>query len=228
MDERREPDRGVLAGVRVLDFTMFIAGPYCTRLMADLGADVIKVEPPAGDFMRAAPPVRDGRSAQFGHYNCGKKSICIDFKRPQGVELIKRLVTSADALIENFRPGVMARVGLGYEALSAVKADLVYCSVSGYGQSGPRAALPAFAPVIHAASGYDLSTVRFDPGLTHPVANRSTMADVLAAVHAMAAVNAALFDRGRTGRGQHIDVALMDTLHMMLSYDYQGRAVSER
>ncbi len=109
----------MLDGIRVLDFTMFLAGPYCTRLMADLGAEVIKVEPPNGDFYRNAPPVRAGRSAQFGHFNCGKKSLSVDLKKAAGVDVILRLAADCDVFIENFRPGVMGKLGLGYCALKS-------------------------------------------------------------------------------------------------------------
>ena len=112
--------------VRVVDFTTTIAGPHCTRLLADLGAEVIKLEAPEGDMMRSRPPLRDGASTSFGQLNTGKKSVILDLKRPEAVEIVKRLVATADVVVENFRPGVMARFGLDYPVLQAAKPDLVY------------------------------------------------------------------------------------------------------
>src|SRR6516165_11667270 len=148
-----------LGGLRVLDFTTTIAGPHCTRLLADLGAEVIKIEAPEGDMMRTRPPLRNGASTSFGQLNAGKKSIVLDLKSAGGAEAARRLVATADVVVENFRPGVMHRFGLDYPALRKIKPDLVYCAISGYGQTGPSAALPAYAPVIHASSGYDLAQI---------------------------------------------------------------------
>src|SRR5436305_4217701 len=124
---------GALERIRVLDFTTTSAGPHCTRLLADLSAEVIKLEAPEGDMMRSRPPLRNGASTSFGQLNTGKKSVVLDLKRPEAVEAVKRLVATADVVVENFRPGVMARFGLGYEMLRAEKADLVFCAISGYG-----------------------------------------------------------------------------------------------
>ena len=130
---------GALSGLRVLDFTTTIAGPHCTRLLADLGAEVVKIEAPDGDMMRTRPPLRNGASTSFGQLNAGKKSITLDLKSPAAVEAVRRLAATADVVVENFRPGVMRRFGLDYEALRTVKPDLVYCAISGYGQTGPSA-----------------------------------------------------------------------------------------
>ena len=211
---------GAYTGVRVLDLSMYLAGPYCSRLMADMGADIIKVEPPSGDFLRAAPPMRDDASAYFGALNCGKRSVCVDLKQPEGIEIIKRLLEDADVLLENFRPGVMARFNLDYEAVKLIKPDIVYCSVSGYGQTGPSASLPAFAPIIHASSGFELQAIRYEADIERPVANRNCMADYLAATHALAGIGAALFRRATTGKGDYLDVALMDTVHNAMGYEY--------
>ncbi len=216
---------GPLDGIRVLDFSMFLAGPYCTRLMADMGAEIIKVEPPGGDILRHAPPFRDGQSAYFGQINCGKKSLELDMKSDQGRELVRRLTAKVDVVLENFRPGVMARLGLDYDTLSALRPALVYCSVSGYGQNGPAAQLPAFAPIIHAASGYDLIMMDYQGIADRPPTTRSTVADVLGATHAFGAINAALVQRLRTGRGQYIDVAMMDAMHNLLGYEYQAAQI---
>src|SRR5271168_5607449 len=144
---------GKLERIRVLDFTTTIAGPHCTRLLADIGAEVIKVESPEGDMMRSRQPLRDGASTSFGQLNTGKKSVVLDLKRPEAVAAARRLVATADVVVENFRPGVMQRFGLDYLAMKEIKPDLVYCAISGYGQTGPSAELPAYAPVIHASSG---------------------------------------------------------------------------
>ena len=148
---------GALERVRVLDFTTTIAGPHCTRLLADLGAEVIKIEAPEGDMMRTRPPLRNGASTSFGQLNAGKKSIVLDLKTPEAIEAVRRLVATSDVVVENFRPGVMRRFGLDYDALAPIKPELIYCAISGYGQTGPSSQLPAYAPVIHAASGYDLA-----------------------------------------------------------------------
>ena len=221
-DQVDELAPGPLDGIRVLDFSMFLAGPYCTRLMADLGAEIIKVEPPGGDFLRHAPPIRGGQSAYFGHINCGKKSLELDMKSDRGRELISRLVKNVDVVLENFRPGVMARLGLDYDSLSQLRPDLIYCSVSGYGQEGPSAQRAAFAPIIHAASGYDLIMMNYQGLSGRPPTVRSTVADILGATHAFGAINAALVQRLRRGRGQHIDVAMMDAMHNLLAYEYQA------
>ena len=216
---------GPLDGIRVLDFSMFLAGPYCTRLMADMGAEIIKVEPPGGDFLRQSPPFRDGKSAYFGQINCGKKSLELDMKDDLGRELVRRLMPTVDVVLENFRPGVMARLGLDYDTLSALRPGLVYCSISGYGQTGPGALLPAFAPIIHAASGYDLIMMDYQKIGDKPPSVRSTVADILGATHAFGAINAALVQRLRTGRGQYIDVAMMDAMHNLLGFEYQAAQI---
>ena len=124
-------------GLRVLDFTTTIAGPHCTRLLADLGAEVIKIEAPEGDMMRSRPPLRNGASSSFGQLNAGKKSLVLDLKAPKGREVVRRLAQIADLVVENFRPGVMQRLQLDYAALSQVNPRLIYCAMSGYGQTGP-------------------------------------------------------------------------------------------
>ena len=140
-------DQGILtkslAGLRVLDFSTTIAGPHCTRMLADMGAEVVKIETPEGEMMRTRPPMRNGCSTAFGQLNVGKKSIVLDLKSPGGIDVVRRLVATADILVENFRPGVMRRLKLDYEALRQLNPKLIYCSISGYGQSGPSAELPA-------------------------------------------------------------------------------------
>ena len=210
-----------LAGMRVVDFTSMIAGPYCTRLLADCGAEVLKVEEPHGDHMRSRPPLRDGHSTYFGHLNAGKKSVALDLKSAEGREAAKDLVAASDVVVENFRPGVMKRLGLDYATLSAAKPDLVYCSISGFGQIGPRAEQPAYAPVIHAASGFDHTQFTYQDGQEKPAKTGIFVADVLAAVYAFGAIQTALIARLRHGNGQFIDVALMDSMINLLVFECQ-------
>src|SRR5271154_6214684 len=198
--------------LRVVDFTTTIAGPHCTRLLADLGAEVIKVEAPEGDMMRSRPPLRDGASTSFGQLNAGKKSVVLDLKQPEGVEIARRLVATADVLVENFRPGVMQRFGLDYAVLKAVKPDLVYCAISGYGQTGPSAGLPAYAPVIHASSGYDLAQIAYQGEARRPDYCGIYIADVLTGTYAFGAIVAALYQRQATGEGQMIDVSMLESM----------------
>jgi len=200
------------AGLLVVDFTTTIAGPYCTRLLADLGAEVIKIEAPEGDMMRTRPPLRNGASSYYGQLNAGKKSIVLDLKRRQAVGAARRLAGGADILVENYRPGVMRRLGLDYGVLGKANPRLIYCSISGYGQTGPSCDLPAYAPVIHATSGYDLAHLLYQRGRTRPDFCGIYIADVLAATYAFAAIASALHQRHATGQGQHIDVSMLESM----------------
>ncbi len=203
---------GTFARLRVVDFTTTIAGPHCTRLLADLGAEIIKLESPEGDMMRARPPLRDGASTSFGQLNTGKKSVVLDLKRPEGIAIARRLIATADVLVENFRPGVMQRFGLDYATLQPDKPDLVYCAISGYGQTGPSAGLPAYAPVIHAASGYDLAHLAYQGGERRPDYCGIYIADVLTGTYAFGAIMTALYQRQATGEGQLIDVSMLESM----------------
>src|SRR5580704_16720859 len=198
--------------LRVLDFTTTIAGPHCTRLLADLGAKVIKIEAPEGDMMRTRPPLRDGASTSFGQLNAGKKSLVLDLKSPPAVEAVCRLVKTADVVVENFRPGVMRRFGLEYQTLREHQPELIYCAISGYGQTGPSAALPAYAPVIHAASGYDLAHMAYQGEARRPDYCGIYIADVLTGTYAFGAITAALYQREMTGEGQMIDVSMLESM----------------
>lgn len=203
---------GSFAGLRVIDFSTTIAGPHCARMLADLGAEVIKVEAAEGETMRSRPPVRNGCSTAFGQLNVGKKSLVLDLKSPHGAEVIRRLVATADILVENFRPGVMRRLKLDHATLLALNPRLIYCSISGYGQTGPSAELPAYAPVIHAASGYEMAHLAYQPGRERPDYCGIYHADVLTGVYAFGAISAALYQRTLTGRGQHIDVSMLESM----------------
>ena len=203
---------GALDRLRVLDFTTTIAGPHCGRLLADLGAEVIKIEAPEGDMMRTRPPLRNGASTSFGQLNAGKKSLVLDLKAPQAVEAVRRLATTADVVVENFRPGVMRRFGLDYDALAPIRPELIYCAISGYGQTGPSAELPAYAPVIHAASGYDLAHMAYQGEQRRPDYCGIFIADVVAGTYAFGAIMTALYQREITGQGQMIDVSMLESM----------------
>jgi CoA:oxalate CoA-transferase len=199
-------------GLRVLDFSTTIAGPHCARMLADMGAEVIKIEQAEGETMRTRPPVRNGCSTAFGQLNVGKKSLVLDLKSPAAIEVIRRLVASTDILVENFRPGVMRRLKLDYGSLQKLNPRLIYCSISGYGQTGPSAELPAYAPVIHAASGYDMAHLSYQPGRTRPDYCGIYHADVLTGVYAFGAISAALYQRHGSQSGQHIDVSMLESM----------------
>ena len=201
-----------LQGIRVLDFSTTIAGPHCTRMLSDMGAEVIKIETEEGETMRIRPPVRSGCSTSFGNYNVGKKSVVLDLKSAKGVVAVKELVTKVDVLVENFRPGVMRRLKLDHETLRQLNPKLIYCSISGYGQTGPSAELPAYAPVIHAASGYDRAHMAYQPGRERPDYCGIYHADILTGVYAYGAITSALYQREKTGQGQHIDVSMLESM----------------
>lgn len=207
---------GPLAGVRVLDFTRVLAGPAASLALADLGAEVFKIEPPgSGDETRSFPPIRDGESHYYLSVNRGKKSIVVDLKAPDGVALVKDLAAKCDIVVENYRPGVMDRLGLGYEALSAVNPRLIYCAISGYGQTGPLKDNPSFDIVLQAMSGA-LSMNGDAHGL--PTKLGIPLGDLVGGINGPIGILAALYERDRTGRGKFIDVSLMDGLIGLLGY----------
>jgi len=214
--------RDALAGLRVLDFTIVMSGPMCTRMLADAGADVIKVEPPGGDVVRQRPPVRGGISTYYASMNCGKRSVVLDLQTAEGRRLAVELAALCDIVVENFRPGVMARLGLDHATLSRANPRLIYASISGFGQTGPRASAPAYAPVIHAASGYEVAYNQYQRGSTRPANNGIFIADVMGASYAFGAIQMALYERERSGLGQAIDVSLMDSVMGMLIYEIQA------
>jgi len=215
------PRPGPLQSIRVLDFTAMLAGPHCARLMADLGAEVIKIEGLEGDLIRARPPLRDGNSTYFGALNCGKKSVAIDLKNKSAKAIIHDLAKLSDVVVENFRPGVMARLGFDYATLSKLNPKLVYCSISGYGQSGPGATRAAYAPIVHAASGYDLANLGYQVQQDTPASTGIFVADILSGAYAFGAIQAALVHRERTGQGQAVDVSLMDSMLNLMVFECQ-------
>jgi len=203
----------MLEGIRVLDLTRVVAGPSCTRTLADLGADVIKIEPPEGDLMRQGVPKVGGVAIGFTQQNAGKRHLSIDLSLPEGKDLVHRLAASSDVLVENYRPGVAGRLGLGYDSVSRANPGIVYCSVSGYGQDGPAANRRAYAPVIHAELGLvDLSARERG---TAPLPEAVSHADFGVGAQAATAILAALVHRLRTGEGQHIDVSMAETMLAM-------------
>lgn len=205
---------GPLSGIRVLDLSRVLAGPYCTALLADLGAEIIKLEPPAGDDYRHVGPFKDGESALFTLNNRGKKSIVLDLKKPADLELAQALAARVDVVVENFRPGVAARLGLGAKALREANPRLIYCSISGFGQEGPFKDLPAYDLVVQAMSGLMAATGE-DGGA--PLKTGESIADLVAGLFASWSIMAALVSRNSTGQGATLDVAMYDALFSMLT-----------
>ncbi len=206
-DGRRKP-RHVLDGYKVLDFTQVLAGPTVTRLMAEMGAEIIKVElAPEGDFSRGLPFLKDGRSGFFVQQNRGKKSLCVDVKKPAGLAIIKALLPQVDVLVENFAPGVLGRMGLGYETVRQANPRIVMCSISALGQSGELASEPGYDYIGQAYAG--VTDLIGDPnGL--PSVPILGLGDVSTGVHAMGAIACALLYREHSGRGQYLDISILD------------------
>ncbi|WP_395711384.1 CaiB/BaiF CoA transferase family protein [Reyranella sp.] len=205
-----------LHGVRVLDFSTTIAGPHCTRLLADMGAEIIKIEAPEGELMRSRPVQRNGAGTMFGQLNAGKRSLVLDLKRPEAVAAVKKLVAGVDIVVENYRPGVMKRLGLDYPELARINPKLVYCAISGYGQTGPGAGRPAYAPVIHAATGFDRAHLFYQQGRERPDNCGIFVADYASGAYALGGILAALHQCHVTGKGQMVDVSMFESLVGML------------
>ncbi len=210
-----------LQGVRVLDFSTMMAGPYATRYLADLGADVVKIESAEGDYIRQREPMRQGCSAYFGHLNAGKRSICLDLKDPAAIAAVKTMVGCVDVVVENFRPGAMQRLGLGWEDLRVLNPRLIYCSISGFGQTGPDAFKPAYAQIVQAASGFETAFAGYQDHGDRPANTAIFYADVLGALFAYSGVLAALNHRHATGRGQHVDTTLFESMLSLMPYEVQ-------
>ncbi len=196
---------GVLKGIRVLDFSEYIAGPYAGELLADLGAEVIKVEPPLGDFWRHTTPVAPAESRGFMGVNKGKRSISLDLKHPDTREVLERMVRSADVFLANYRPGVAARLGVDYETLSAINPRLIYCENTAFGKRGPYSERAGFDLVSQAMTG--IMAFEGAGGLPHPIITTSPT-DLAAGIFMAYAVAAALYQRERSGRGQQIETSL--------------------
>ncbi len=217
-----------LEGLRVLDLTRVLAGPFATAILADLGADIIKLEPPQGDDYRHIGPFQNGESALFALTNRGKKSVVIDLKSPDGQVLARQIAAGCDVVVENFRPGVAERLGLGADRLRQANPRLVVCSISGFGQSGPSAELPAYDIVVQAMSGW-MDATGEEGG--QPLKVGEALGDIAAGLYAVIAILSAVIGRARTGQGAALDVAMLDCLVAMLPTShalhlYAGRSVA--
>ena len=209
-----------LDGIKVVDYSHYLAGPHLSRCLAAMGADVIKVErPSAGDPGRASPTMIGGQSGYFMQQNMGKRGLCVNLKDARGIALMHRLTDAADVFVENYRPGALDKLGLGYEALSQRNGQLVYCSVSAYGHTGPDADRAGFGLIAEAKSG--AMALVGSPGEAPPLF-RMPIADMYAGMHGVAAVCAALLGRVKSGRGQHIDIALYDCMISMHDFAAQS------
>lgn len=215
----------VMDGYRVLDFSQVLAGPTTTRLLAEMGAEIIKVElAPAGDPTRVLPWLKNGRSGYFIQQNRGKKSLCVNTKDPRGLEILKELLKGVDIVVESFAPGAIQRMGLSWDVVHGINPRIVMCSVSAFGQDGPLTALPGFDFVAAAYAGI-LDMIGYADG--PPMFVGLAMGDVNAGVHALAAINAALLERTQTGEGQYIDISLLDAyfhMHEINVQAYSGSA----
>jgi len=223
------PQSGALAGLRVVDLTQVMAGPFCTMLLADLGADVIKIEPPNGDSTRTMPGAVGTDSPSFNAVNRGKRSVVLNLKTKEGVEAVKTLARTADVFVENYRPGVMEALGLDYAILSAINPRLVYASISGYGQTGPDRSKGGFDLVAQGVSG--IMSVTGEPDGA-PVKSGIPLTDLGAGLFATVGILAALESRHRTGCGQQVDTSLLDAgvgLSVWEATQYfSGRGIPER
>jgi len=213
----------VLSDLRVLDLTRALAGPSCTRMLAEMGAEVIKVEPaPNGELARRLSVFRNNRSLYYVQQNLGKKSFCVNLRDPRGLALVAELVPHVDVVVENFKPGVIAEMGLGYDRLRELKRDIILCSISALGQSGPLAAKPGYDYIAQAYAGVTSMIGEADDAPYIPLVG---MGDVSTGVHAALAIVAALRYRDRTGEGQHLDIALLDVYyhyHEVNVHTYSG------
>jgi crotonobetainyl-CoA:carnitine CoA-transferase CaiB-like acyl-CoA transferase len=217
VDDNHQVIMAPLDGITVLDLTRVLSGPYCTMLLADMGARVIKVEQPGkGDDTRAwGPPFLEGESAYFLSINRNKESVTLDFKHPDGRALLEQLIAKADVLVENFRPGILSRLGLDYEALSKKYPRLIYCSISGFGHTGPRWRQPGYDAIMQAEGGLMSITGTADGP---PVRLGVAIVDVVSGMFAAYGVAMALLARERTGRGQEVDLAMLDATVALLTY----------
>jgi crotonobetainyl-CoA:carnitine CoA-transferase CaiB-like acyl-CoA transferase len=233
MSKSAKQPSGPLEGIRIIDLTSMLSGPWATMILADQGADVIKVEEPRqGDHTRSYGNRRNGFSASFLNLNRNKRSIAIDLKTPRGVDLLKRLCATADVLVQNFRPGVVERLGIDEDAIRAVAPAIVYVSISGFGEKGPYARKPVYDPIVQAFSG--LTTVQAGSDQQRPRLIRTVLPDKLTAVTAAEAIAAALVGRLKTGKGQHVRLSMLDAVLAFLwasdmgAQTYVGEKVSQR
>lgn len=215
-DTPTPPRSGPLAGIKVLDFSRILSGPYASMVLADLGAEIIKVEPiEKGDETRNFPPFQSGLSHYYIALNRSKKSISLDLKSPEGQKIARDLAQQSDIVLENFRPGVMDRLGLGYDALRAVNQRLIYCSITGFGANSPHGDKPAFDIVAQALSG--VMSINCEPGHA-PNKLGIPMGDMAGSIFSLFGLLAALHERNTTGQGRHVEVAMLDSLIAMQGY----------
>lgn len=205
---------GPLDGIKVIDLTRVLAGPFCTMMLADLGAEIIKIEKPgSGDDSRAFGPHLHGESAYFMSINRGKKSLTLDLKAEKGREVFLKLIETADILVENFKPGVMKKLGLDYDSLKKINPRLIYCASSGFGQTGPYSSRPAYDLIIQGMGGLMSIT---GPDASQPTKVGSSIADIFAGVFSVIGILSALHHRNSTGKGQMVDVAMLDCMVAIL------------
>ena len=200
---------GALDGVKVLDLTTIYSGPICTTILGDQGAATIKIESPEGDFMRQALDIeRNGVSGMFSMLNRNKRSIVIDLSTEEGKSLLKEMFISADVIVENFRPGVMDRLGLDYETMKTINPGIIYTSINGVGSSGPYSKRRVYDAIIQAISG--VATLQSDPSKERPIMVNTLLCDKITSLVSAQAISSALYSRSQTGLGQRIDVAMLD------------------
>jgi crotonobetainyl-CoA:carnitine CoA-transferase CaiB-like acyl-CoA transferase len=213
---RARPARAPLAGLRVIDFTRILAGPFGSQFLGDMGAEVIKVEEPAkGDDTRGWPPFVAGEATYFLSVNRNKKSLTVNMKAPEGVAILEKLIARSDVVLENFRPGTMERLGLGYGKLRRINPRLVYCSISGFGESGPEASRPGYDLIVQGESGLmDITGFADGP----PVKVGNSIADLVSGMAAAQGVTLALLARDRSGRGQKVEIGMLDVMASLLTY----------
>jgi crotonobetainyl-CoA:carnitine CoA-transferase CaiB-like acyl-CoA transferase len=208
--------RAPLAGVRVIDFTRILAGPFGAMFLGDMGAEVIKVEEPGkGDDTRGWPPFAGGEATYFLSVNRNKKSLTLNMKAPEGQAILRKLIAKADVVLENFRPGTMERLGFGYESLRAKNPRLVYCAISGFGESGPEASRPGYDLIVQGESGV-MDITGFPDG--PPVKVGNSIADLVAGMSAAQGITLALLARARTGKGQRVEIGMLDVMASLLTY----------
>jgi len=205
-----------LRGIKVLDFSQGIAAPHAACLLAEMGAEVIKIEPPSGDWLRGMGIKRNGSSVLYGTFNRGKRGIALDLKQKEAFDVVKRLIGSADVMLESNRPGTMQRLGLDYETVRRIHPRIVYASVTGFGRTGPHAHHPATDTAVQAFSGISFAA----NDMVQPVRIRIAFVDVVTGVYLSNAIVAALVQRGRTGEGQHVDVSLLHAITAIQSYKF--------
>jgi len=202
---------GPLAGYKIIDMTSMISGPLATMILADQGADVLKIENPnGGDYTRIVPNQEAGLSASFLNNNRNKKSIALNLKKPGAIDILMRLTKGADVFVQNFRPGVAERIGIGEAAIRAIVPDIIYVSISGFGDKGPYAGKPVYDPLVQALSG--LTSIQGGADDARPRLVRTILPDKLTGFTAAQAITAALLSRERSGEGQHVKLSMLDTV----------------